>query len=602
MEISYTRNDKIISRKFYQYLIPTVMMVMMMQFGSLADGIVVGNFIGEAALSATSLALPVVFLSQLPAIAIATGGSIVLASLIAKREVEAASKVFKLTVFFAFLLSLIFVPVGIFASDGIATLLVGNFPELQSLVAEYTRAYLLQAPLMGIGISVCYLLPSDNHPNLGAVYFIIANVAHIGSEILFALYLPDGYRLLGAGFSMGIGMVFGLLVLIPYLKSKNRLVHFSVSHKGMFKFLPDILKSGSAMAATTFLFGVNALVLNIAATTYLVDATEMSLLAMLSNFVFVMDLFITGVLQIMPSVVSALYGEKDYYGGKAVVKKVVLITLIITAALTLIAMFFPQLFFAIFGVDLSGMEASFATMGLLSPLTIVRIYCIGFFFYAANKFLLQYFPSIFINSIPLINTIVKNGALGPVLNFVAIMVFRIVGYGWANPVIEGGAFLLTIVIVFIAKRMGKFANTDALLLPKSDVGEEYLDISLPADKAQISQASKALQEYAYSICKDETSAGLLAVASEEIIANIIAYGYKHQRKNTYIDVRLTKVDDCLIVRIRDDGVSFNPTTYQSNEEDFEYHGIEIIKKFAKSFQYLRVLNTNNTIMEIPTSR
>ena len=46
MDTEYRRNDKIIRRKFYQYLIPTVLMVLAMQFGSLADAIVIGNFLG----------------------------------------------------------------------------------------------------------------------------------------------------------------------------------------------------------------------------------------------------------------------------------------------------------------------------------------------------------------------------------------------------------------------------------------------------------------------------------------------------------------------------------------------------------------------------
>ena len=62
MEVTYQRNDKLIRRKFYQYLIPTVIMAMVMQLGSLADAILVGNILGEDALSASSLGLPVVFL------------------------------------------------------------------------------------------------------------------------------------------------------------------------------------------------------------------------------------------------------------------------------------------------------------------------------------------------------------------------------------------------------------------------------------------------------------------------------------------------------------------------------------------------------------
>ena len=48
------RNSKLINRKFITYLIPSILMIFAMQFGSLVDGILVGNFIGNEALSASS--------------------------------------------------------------------------------------------------------------------------------------------------------------------------------------------------------------------------------------------------------------------------------------------------------------------------------------------------------------------------------------------------------------------------------------------------------------------------------------------------------------------------------------------------------------------
>ena len=66
-----------------------------------------------------------------------------------------------------------------------------------------------------------------------------------------------------------------------------------------------------------------------------------------------------------------------------------------------------------------------------------------------------------------------------------------------------------------------------------------------------------------------------------------------------IRTTLTKEGDDLMIRIRDDGVAFDPTQYQpGDEEEMRFHGIEVVRKVAKEFNYLRVLNMNNTIMEI----
>ena len=176
MEVSYSRNDKIVVRKFYQYLIPAVLMVLAMQFGSLADAIVVGNFLGENALSATSLALPIVFLVELPGFCLAVGGGIVAANFIGKRKITEASQVFKVVLLLSFLVSLIFIPLGIFLSGPVATWLSGNFGELQPMMAQYILVYCCQAPILGLGLAVAYYLPSDNSPVLGALYFLIGNI------------------------------------------------------------------------------------------------------------------------------------------------------------------------------------------------------------------------------------------------------------------------------------------------------------------------------------------------------------------------------------------------------------------------------------------
>ena len=175
MDTAYRRNDKIIARKFYQYLIPTVLMVLAMQFGSLADAIVIGNFLGDSALSAASLALPIVFLVEIPAMMIGQGASIVGANFIGKRKILEASQTFKLSLFLSFVSSMIFIPIGALAGDAVAKLLAGSFGELAPQIAQYIKVYAYQAPILGIGITLAYFLPSDNHPQLGAAFFIITN-------------------------------------------------------------------------------------------------------------------------------------------------------------------------------------------------------------------------------------------------------------------------------------------------------------------------------------------------------------------------------------------------------------------------------------------
>ena len=66
-----------------------------------------------------------------------------------------------------------------------------------------------------------------------------------------------------------------------------------------------------------------------------------------------------------------------------------------------------------------------------------------------------------------------------------------------------------------------------------------------------------------------------------------------------MDISFTIQDDKYMLRIRDDGIPFDPLGYQQQKEGaVALGGISLIKKMASEFQYMRVLNMNNTVVEL----
>lgn len=596
MNSRYVRNSSIIRRKFYQYLWPTVLMVLAMQFGSLAESILIGNLLGEEALSAASLALPAVLLSQVPAILIGTGAGIVGANYIGKREIDKASKTFKMALLVGALSSLVFIPLGLFAVDPAAKAIAGNFQELAPMISQYMKMYAFQAPLFALGIAFAYFLPSDNNPILGAAYFAILNLAHLGALVAFCLTLPREFSMFGVGGSMGIGFLAGFIVLWPYAKSKTRTIDLKVSLKGGKELILPFLKAGSSAGVLTLLSFVYYLVMNLTATAYL-DPAEVPVFAMMSNFAFVIDLVVLGILQVMPSVVSSLYGEKDYFGVRVVLRRVFLIAMAAAGVLTLISMIAPQLFFYMFGVSLE--EAS---LGPNDPLLIIRLYCASFLIYTANRFLVTYYPSILINPPALFGNAIRIGLIGPLALFFFMRAFGAIGDAYGTLLMEGATLGATLLFLLFYKKKKGLPGKSLLLLPEDKGDAKRIDLSIPAEEGEVSAIVEQIQAEAESLCGDKVAAALLALASEEIIANTIAYGYKRKHSSRYIDVSLSYNGEALLVSIRDDGVAFDPTIYQKDEEGMRYHGIEVIRQVAKTFRYFHLLNTNNTIMEIALSK
>ena len=53
-----------------------------------------------------------------------------------------------------------------------------------------------------------------------------------------------------------------------------------------------------------------------------------------------------------------------------------------------------------------------------------------------------------------------------------------------------------------------------------------------------------------------------------------------------------------MLRLRDNGVPFDPTTYEFDDQDFDIHGIELAMKTAKSISYIRAIDLNNTTVTV----
>ena len=97
---------------------------------------------------------------------------------------------------------------------------------------------------------------------------------------------------------------------------------------------------------------------------------------------------------------------------------------------------------------------------------------------------------------------------------------------------------------------------------------------------------------------DAGRANLLAVAAEEMLVNIIRYGGK---KADTIDINLRIADDTLLFRLRDNGIPFDPRDYSVDSGEYEIHGIEVVRSIIDRMQYMRVLDLNNTVIEMKKS-
>ena len=134
------------------------------------------------------------------------------------------------------------------------------------------------------------------------------------------------------------------------------------------------------------------------------------------------------------------------------------------------------------------------------------------------------------------------------------------------------------------------------MLEQLDV--ESFDVSLEGEEQNASIVSEQIIEFAKQHNIPNRESQIVGLAAEEMVDNIITYGYKKKSHN-YIDVNLKLFKDNLLLRIRDDGVPFDPTKYEFDDsEKYSTSGIKLIKNLTDKISYMRILNLNNTVFEI----
>jgi len=576
------RNAKLINKKFIQYLIPSILTIFAMQFASLLDGILVGNLIGSEALSASSMAVPIIYIVQVPGLALGVGGSIVVASLLGKRDVNKANKAFSACFIYGIGISLIIAALSPLISAPISNLFA---EDLKEDIYQYIFIYFLTDPIIIFALLITSFMNVDNNPRLSTIYFIVSNIFKIGSMFLFIKVFDWG--MYGASLSTGFGFLVGALVILKYVFSKNRLLKITFKIKGTFEDLKESLKASGSVAISYLLTALQMIIANIVIGKLITDVTDLAIYGLICNIIFVFDLISGGILGVIPTLCSLFNGENDTYSLKSVTKKIYILNLISAILITILIFSLPNVYSYIFGFS----DPEYQDRANL----MIRIMVFSFIPYELNRFTTSYYPSINRNLPSYVTVFLRELILVLPLTISLLYVDGIKGYAIAQIINEGATVLLTYIFILIyihKKPVGKG------LFMIEDINYLSYDISIDNNLNNAALVSTEIAEFCKNNNIDNRNSQMIALSAEEMISNIIVYGYKN-KKQSFIDVNLKKIDDTLILRIRDDGMPFDPTKYENDsDEKYTTSGIKLVEKITTSMTYMRILNLNNTILKI----
>ncbi len=581
-----TRNDYLIKRKFNSYLVPGILMVIAMQLGNIVDSILVSMFIDIDGLTAISLSMPALCFMQMFGFIIGVGGAITISVKLGKRQMDEASGIFSVCVISVIVISLIFTVLSFFITRPL-TMLLASTAELQALLEPYLFIFICFIPSLNVCLVLANIMTIDNNPKLGSASFVVANAVNLILDYVFLRYTDMGMT--GAALSSIIGFGAGILLVIPYIFSKKRMLRFSLKEGiRQIRSIAVVFKNGMPQAMYFIMSILKYYILN-AFIQQTLGADNMAIYAVCINSVNIVRLCIEGVIGVVQTIGGVLFGEKDYYGIRRLVRRTVIFCCAAVAALMTLFIIYPQLILTVFSFN----KPELYDIAMLC----VRLFSFSFAFYAANRIVQVYYQTTLNTRLSSINTTLDGFVLLVPISMLFIGTMGVVGVSIATIVTEAMSFFAVFIYRIIQQKRGKLPQKGFLMIPEKD-GESIADITVISTDEQAVEVSKQLIECCEKEGIPSEKAIIISVAAEELTSNIAHYGYKGN-KPSFIDIRLSKVEGRLILRVRDDGVSFDPTEYSSGESDeFSLGGIELIRSVADKMTYNRVLNMNNTVIEV----
>ena len=206
------RNDFLIRKKIYKYMLTGVMTTIALQLGNVVDAMIVGNLLGSIGNGAVTASTPYIYILQAAAILLGSGGAVTEAILLGRRDTENSGRVMGFCMIASVVYPLIFTALFPVLVPAYVTL-TATTGEIAGMIKSLTTVYSIGMPVMSFCITMAYLINVDNNPALATQMHITANVVNLVSDYILVRFTPLGIA--GAALSTVLGYLVAGIIFIP---------------------------------------------------------------------------------------------------------------------------------------------------------------------------------------------------------------------------------------------------------------------------------------------------------------------------------------------------------------------------------------------------
>lgn len=543
------------------------------------------NYVGTHAMSAVGLYGPVTMLFSAVSTLLSGGSAILVGKYMGKNDQDRVQKVFSVNL----LLS-----AGIACLFTVLLLLLGlldltGFLTQDALVRPLLNTYLIGQAIgvlpMILGNQLPVYLSLEDRPNLT----LVASLVYIGINIVLNFLFVQVLHLeaFGLALASSLGMWIFLGVQASHFLSRKTKLHFRLKHVS-WQEGKEIIQVGFPGAAASGYQTIRGIVVN-KLLEAAVGTVAISAFAAANNLLGIFWAVPAGMLAVSRLMISIAVGEEDRQTlvdvTRNMFRRFVPIMLGICAVIILCAEPLTSLFFRdpsdpVYEMTVWGLRL----LPLCMPLAIICTHFTCFSQTVGQKGL--------VHTVALLDGVICVTVLSALL----VWPMGVNGVYLAN--VLNGVICVLVFACYAWRKHHRFPRSagDWLVLPEGfGAGPDArIDISV-RNMDEVLTVSKEVIAFCERRGIDGRRAYMAGLCLEEMAGNIVAHGFTKDRKDHRIDLRVVHKDENLILRIRDDCVSFDPRSRIEKANGagrFRNIGIKMAYKAARNVEYQSILGLN----------
>ena len=423
-----------VKKLYFKYLIPSISATLVTSIYILADTIIIGKGIGEDAVAAINLVLPLFTLFFGTGSLFGIGGSIHMSLQRARGNEENGRSFFTTALLGNAAAMILYLLAGIIFFDQICSML-GSTQETIGYVREYGHWLIGGIPFFIFSTFLQNFIRNDHAPKLAMVSVITGGVLNIILDYIFVFFC--GWGMSGAAAATTLGSMITCLILCSHFFRKTNGLKLNF-HGISLNQLGKVTANGFSSFLLELATGLLSFFFNLALLRY-IGVIGLTIYSIISNTALVIISLSNGVAQAAQPIITTNLGAGKYDRIQTVKRLGLMTTFVIGTISAILGMLFPELVVHIFIHPTKEI--------LMTAPAAIRIYFTSFVLCTSNLFLSSYCQSMVHPALAMFLSMLRGIILSTLLVFLLPSIFGASVIWAVMPIVEVITFITALILI-----------------------------------------------------------------------------------------------------------------------------------------------------------